>query len=616
MVMMLRRTFLVFGVCGIALRLHSADVPSGFAVSTIAIPGVTNITDIEWAPDNSQRLFIACQLGQVRIVKESVLLPQLFLSITPFYERGETGLLSMSFDPDFLSNGYVYFCVTTGPYEQRIVRYQAIGDVGMNRFDLVSGLPSQWSFHNGGGLGIGPDGRIYWGIGDCCVGGILRFNLDGTLPALNPFRTTSSGMGRQDQLWAVGFRNPFRLCFQPETGSLWVNVAGANYEQIFLVNRAENAGGAGYENNQPTGYITPRIKYRTGRAETNGLASINGAVRSNNLATFTTLTSAHGFRKGEKIIITDVADPSFNGADYVYSVPTPKTFTFRQTGPDASSGGGTATTLHIGNVVTGGTFYNSTAFPPEYHGNYFFCDPGSSRLMRATLDSSNEVTSVDYFYSGVSNVIDVATGPDGALYCAGFNNEGHLYGPFGPLGPLYRLIHTNRSQRIIVSPKSFFMAEGGMSLCNVSLASAPAADVTVTVSRDSGASISTTNEMLTFTPGNYARPQPIYFRADADTDPYSSRATFLLSAPGLETQEVKIRAFDRDGGVFRFVSVSRSSAVTRMELAAEPNVFVGLESSTDLRNWRSVTNATFAEESITFLHTNSASQQFYRALPK
>jgi hypothetical protein len=159
------------------------------------------------------------------------------------------------------------------------------------------------------------------------------------------------------------------------------------------------------------------------------------------------------------------------------------------------------------------------------------------------------------------------------------------------------------------------MAEGGVSLCHVSLATAPAADVTVTVSRDSGASIRTTNEMLTFTPGNYASPQPIYFRAEADADAYSSRAIFLLSAPGLETQEVKIRAFDRDGGVFRFVSVSRSNAVTRMELAAEPNVFVGLESSTDLRNWRSVTNATLTEESITFFHTNSSSQQFYRALP-
>ncbi len=159
------------------------------------------------------------------------------------------------------------------------------------------------------------------------------------------------------------------------------------------------------------------------------------------------------------------------------------------------------------------------------------------------------------------------------------------------------------------------MAEGGVSLCNVSLATAPAAEVTVTVGRDSGASISTTNKILIFTPENYARPQPIYFRAKVDTDPYSSHAAFVLSAPGLEAQEVKIRAFDRDGGVFRFVSVSRSNAVTRMELAAEPGVIVGLESSTDLRNWRSVTNAPFTAESITFFCTDSAFQQFYRALP-
>jgi len=298
----------------------------------------------------------------------------------------------------------------------------------------------------------------------------------------------------------------------------------------------------------------------------------------------------------------------------VYSVPTPNTFTFRQTGPDAGSGGGAATTLHIGRVVTGGTFYNSTAFPPEYHGNYFFCDSGSSHLMRATLDSSNEVTSVDYFYSGVTSVIDVATGPDGALYCAGFNDDSAIF-PSTPFVPLYRLIHTNTSQRIIVSPKTFFMAEGGVSLCSVSLAIAPAADVIVTVSRTSGPSVSTTNHAITFTPSNFAVPQPIYFHAAADPDPYPSRATFRLSAPGMEDQEVKIRAFDRDGGIFRFTSVARSNTVTRMELAAEPGMFVGLESSSNLLAWRTVTNTTLTEESITFLHTNSAPQQFYRAVP-
>ncbi len=411
--MILGRILSLFGVFGIALSLHSAVVPAGFTVSTIPIPGVTNITDIEWAPDNSQRLFIASQMGEVRIVKEGVLLPKPFAVIQPVHTFGESGVLSICFDPDFLSNGYVYFCVTTSDSEERIVRYQAVGDFATNRLDLVRNLPSYLPFHHGGGLAIGPDGRLYLGMGDCCAGQILRFNLDGSAPALNPF--AGPGIGSGNLGWATGFRNPFRLSFQPETGSLWVNVAGYRYEQIFLVNRRDNAGGAPYENSQPANnpdplfnerFITPRIKYFTRGVETNTLLAVHGAVRSNNLATFTTASDAHGFRKGEKIIISGVADSSFNGADYVYSTPSPNAFTFRRAGPDASSGGGTATTLLIGNVVTGGTFYNSTAFPPEYQGNYFFCDPcaysdpacsGSSQLMRATLDRSNEVTSVDFF---------------------------------------------------------------------------------------------------------------------------------------------------------------------------------------------------------------------------
>src|SRR5687767_9931591 len=126
--MMLRVIPSLLIVCGISLSVDSAVVPPGFSVSTIPIPDVENITDIEWAPDNSQRLFIACQFGEVRIVKEGVLLPQPFAFIPPFSTpgpRGETGLLAMHFDPDFLSNGYVYFCVSTHPGEQRIVRCQA-----------------------------------------------------------------------------------------------------------------------------------------------------------------------------------------------------------------------------------------------------------------------------------------------------------------------------------------------------------------------------------------------------------------------------------------------------------------------------------------------------------
>jgi glucose/arabinose dehydrogenase len=602
---------------------QSATVPPGFSVSTIPITGLTNITDIAWAPDDSQRLFIACQFGQVRIVKNGVLLPSPFLTISSLNTMSESGIIGMCFDPNFLLNGYAYLFVSTSAFEQRILRYQAIGDYASNRVDLIQNIPSNAYVHNGGGIAIGHDGRLYAAIGeggprpsdlDSMAGKIIRANLDGTAPALNPFRAS------HELVWARGFRNPFKMCVQPETGLIWVNVAGSWYEQIFLVNRGNHAGyhPVLYENNQPQdpsavaqGYITPRIKYRTRLSESYGIAD---AVRTNNVSTFVT-TGVHGFRKGEKITVAGVADSSFNLTSYVHSTPSPSTFTFLQSGPNASSTGGTASTLNIGGCVTGGLFYNSSAFPAEYHGNYFFCDIVSGRIMRAVLDSSNEVSSVDYFVTGITNVLDLAAGPDGALYYVGYKSHDPAYPEEIP-ELIYRLAHTNIPQTLVVSPKTFFMAEGGVSMCSVRLATLPESDIAVTITASSGSAISTTNTALIFTAENHTVPQPVYFHASADPDPWSSRATFVLSAPGVVNQEVKVTAFDPDGGCLRFMSVARSNAVTRLELAAEPRVSLALEGSTDLVGWVTVTNATLQGESITFLDVRdgSPSQQFYRVV--
>src|SRR6185436_9673704 len=103
-----------------------------------------------------------------------------------------------------------------------------------------------------------------------------------------------------------------------------------------------------------------------------------------------------------------------------------------------------------GGAVTGGCFYDCTGIPEAYRGNFFFADFNSGRIMRATLDSSNEVASVDYFVNGVANCIDVTTGPDGALYYASFG------------GTIYRLAHNASSeQQIIATPANVRMVEGG-----------------------------------------------------------------------------------------------------------------------------------------------------------
>ena len=76
-------------------------------------------------------------------------------------------------------------------------------------------------------------------------GKVLRFNLDGTVPTDNPFY---DGAGpNADEIWAYGFRNPYRASFDEVTGRLWVGDVGGNvdtsaYEEVNLVERGGNYG--------------------------------------------------------------------------------------------------------------------------------------------------------------------------------------------------------------------------------------------------------------------------------------------------------------------------------------------------------------------------------------
>jgi tetratricopeptide (TPR) repeat protein/ankyrin repeat protein len=73
------------------------------------------------------------------------------------------------------------------------------------------------------------------------------------------------------------------------------------------------------------------------------IASSNGAVRATNVVTITT-TSPHGLGAGQAVTISGVSDSSFNGTFTIATVPSTTAFTYAQTGPAATSGGGTVST--------------------------------------------------------------------------------------------------------------------------------------------------------------------------------------------------------------------------------------------------------------------------------
>lgn len=544
-------------MCGIALALSLVLSPTpasakvsdpNFAETVLLSPkGLGGTTAMAWAPDGSNRLFLTRQIGQVKVVVDGQLSAGSFTSLSPIVTDSECGLIGMAFDPAFVDNHYVYFFVSVSASEQQIVRYVAEGNKGLDKTVVVPGLPTLGMNHDGGALGFGPDGKLYWAIGDLGSGvgagedlsslaaKVGRVNADGSVPEDNPF---FDGAGpNDDRIWARGFRNPFTLAWQPTTERLWLNVVGAQFEQIFTPVAGDHGGWSQYQNDQPDGYLSPLIAYRTHGAESRELVA-DGTRRKDGVVTFTT-TLPHRFRVGTKLTITGSSDASFDLTGYVSDVPSANELRIPQAGPDASGGGGLASSLAFGAAVTGGTFWDSSAVPEEYRGNFFFTDYVSGRIVRAVTPPGEpgdtpSVTAVDYFATA-DRPIDMDVGPDGDLYYATF------------AGGVYRIRYIPIEQAIVVSRLHIRVVEGAHATVGVRLAMPPTESVSVHIQHQLGdPDIVAEPAELIFDAENWELPQIVTIAAleEPDTDP--DRAFFGVSSADLETEIVDVRVIEND----------------------------------------------------------------------
>ena len=197
-----------------AAGVHAATVPPGFT-DTLVASGLNTPTAMAIAPDG--RIFVCQQGGALRVVKNGVLLPTPFLTVT-VDSSGERGLLGIAFDPNFVSNQlvYIYYTATTPTIHNRISRFTAAGDVAMAGSEvIVMDLPnlSSATNHNGGALHFGPDGTLFVAVGDNANGAnaqslntrfgkMLRITSTGGIPTNNPFFNVATGDNRA--IWALG----------------------------------------------------------------------------------------------------------------------------------------------------------------------------------------------------------------------------------------------------------------------------------------------------------------------------------------------------------------------------------------------------------------------------
>jgi len=185
-----------------------------------------------------------------------------------FNRRGPNGLLGFAFHPRFRENRR-YFekhqIVEGDAIATLIVERRASADLRTDSGEpprTLIKIPAVTQNHTGGTVAFGPDGLLYFAMGDTgpqqdpnghgqdlglLLGKMLRIDVDRRDPGLgyaippdNPFRDRP---GARPEIWALGFREPWRFSFDSATGDLWVGDVGQDrVEEVAIVRRGENHG--------------------------------------------------------------------------------------------------------------------------------------------------------------------------------------------------------------------------------------------------------------------------------------------------------------------------------------------------------------------------------------
>ncbi|MBX2816961.1 MAG: PQQ-dependent sugar dehydrogenase [Saprospiraceae bacterium] len=346
--------------------------------------GLSSVTDIANAGDNSNRLFFAERDGDVWVNPVGTTTLTRFLDINPTFGSGgdERGLLGLVFHPNYASNGYFFVNYTTtqgGQLVTRVSRFQVssgnVNQANASSEVIILQFDQPFGNHNGGGLAM-DNQYLYIASGDGGSGGdpdelaqdltsplgkILRitpstsssatnFNAH-TVPTNNPYAT--SGGDTVPEIWHVGVRNPWRIHID-EQDRLWIaDVGQSAREEINLVS-----------NGSPINF---GWDCREGKIEFEQSSCVEGA---------------------------DYRDPIWD-----YANPS------------------------VGRSVTGGVVLPASRYP-NFNGHYIFGDYGSDRIWTLTTNgTSASVTELNETITRVSTF--------------GLDESGNAYGA-SLTGTIYR----------------------------------------------------------------------------------------------------------------------------------------------------------------------------------
>ncbi|MFG1933915.1 PQQ-dependent sugar dehydrogenase [Mycobacterium sp. NPDC048908] len=254
---------------------------------TVLVSGLDQPLDFRFLP-NDGGILIAEKNGAIKLYHDGHTETVITL---PTSSGGERGIGGIEVDPNFATNHYIYASYTTvnaaGTNVNRLSRLTFSDDLhSLQAERVILEFSEPNLIHHGGTIRFGPvDHMLYWSTGENDYapnaqdlsnlhGKIIRIDPE-TLKAAagNPFINTP---GARPEIYAYGFRNPFRFTFTPEGKLLVGDVGSADWEELDLVSAGANYGWPLAEGNcSSCSFVNPIYAYPH-----TGLPARAGAITS------------------------------------------------------------------------------------------------------------------------------------------------------------------------------------------------------------------------------------------------------------------------------------------------------------------------------------------------